>query len=90
MTQYMLKILTLLSKENLKTSILSIDREEIKNKLGEKVSKDKIQRSITYLVNEGLISEGIKNGKIKKYYIADKGLDFLEESYKVLKEKNNL
>lgn len=87
MTQYMLRVLTLLQKENLKTSILSIDREEIKNRLGEKVSKDKIQRSITYLINEGFICEGIKNGRVKKYYISDKGLDFLEESYKILKEK---
>ncbi len=89
MTQYMLKILIQLHKDKLMTAILSIDRKSLCEKIGEKVSGDKLGRSLLFLVDEGYIAEGIKNGRIKKYYITEKGLDFLEESYTITREKNS-
>ncbi|MGP1412096.1 MAG: hypothetical protein ACTTKD_09730 [Peptoanaerobacter stomatis] len=89
MTQYMLKILIQLHKDKLMTAILSIDRKSLCEKIGEKVSGDKLGRSLLFLVDEGYIAEGIKNGRIKKYYITEKGLDFLEESYAITREKNS-
>jgi hypothetical protein len=85
----MLKILIQLHKDKLMTAILSIDRKSLCEKIGEKVSGDKLGRSLLFLVDEGYIAEGIKNGRIKKYYITEKGLDFLEESYTITREKNS-
>jgi len=92
MTQYMLKILTLLHKENYRTMILAIDRSNIREKLNEKVSNDKLSRSLLYLERNNYIATGVKSGKTKRYYITNIGLDFLNDSFNIkkLKEKGEL
>ena len=76
-----IKILTYLYKKNYVTEILSAKKEDIiKGKDLSNISTKTIIKYFKILKEAGYIGEGLKDGRFKKYYITDKGIELMIEN----------
>ena len=71
---------TLKKKEDIK---LNVDELSKKN-----ISDITLKRYLKILLNHDYISEGAKDGKFKKYYITEKGIELIENSLNKYTEQN--
>ena len=52
------------------------------------ISDITLKRYLKILLNHDYISEGAKDGKFKKYYITEKGIELIENSLNKYTEQN--
>lgn len=59
-------------------------RAEIQEKTGKSLSK--IAQSLNVFIEQGLVEEGVREGRTKKYVLTSDGIDKVEELVKMLTE----
>lgn len=89
-----IKILTYLYKNSYVTEVLSAKKEDIIiEKELSNVSHKTIVKYFKILKDNEYIGEGLKDGRFKKYYITDKGIDLMLENARAVtkaKKKQSL
>ena len=79
MTSYELLILKFLYQNKATSEVICITKTNIKSKIDEKreVSEITFHRKIKSLEQDKYIAEGGRDGKKKRYYITEKGIEIL-------------
>lgn len=82
MTSYELLILKFLYQNKATSDVFCVTKSNIKSQLNEKkvVSEITFHRKIKALEKEQYIAEGGRDGKKKRYYITEKGIDTLNRN----------
>lgn len=82
MTSYELLILKFLYQNKATNDVFCVTKSNIKSQLNEKkvVSEITFHRKIKALEKEQYIAEGGRDGKKKRYYITEKGINVLNRN----------